>query len=848
VVLNRFKVSYLFILVAALFFIISPGKSFAADLTGIVNGDSVNIRSGGGLTYDVISKANTGDTFTVLSEVAGWVKVKLPDGRDGWIADFLIDIQRSAIVLSDSLSVYEEGSTRTAVIGTLTKNDPVTILKEINGWYQIKSDKIYGWVYGNLLISNYTVSATAVNVYSDASVNVSVIDTISKGDTGQILKEINGWYFIQYGNSQGWIYYKHLTDGSPAPAPVGTPAIVLTQDLKVYQQESTRSSVIGTLKKNEAIKFYKEINGWYQISSQSINGWVYGGILKSSFTVSASLVNIYQEPSLRATLLNQLKKSDTGTILQEINGWYYIKSGTKEGWIYYKHITDGSPTLITFLDNAPGIVTANDLKVYKEASTRTSVIGTLSKDTPVTMVKLINGWYYIQSAKVSGWVYGSVLKSDFTVTASSLYIYQEASVNTPVTDSLSMNDTGTILKEINGWYYIQSGSKEGWIYSKHLTDGSPAPTVSLITRDAIVLPASLAVYKEASTRTAIIGQLVKDQPVTITKMINGWYHITSTSLDGWVYGNLLDSNVKTTVNHVDVYLNPTTRTTIVDTLSANTNIKIVKELNGWYNIQFAEKEGWVYKTHLEKGSPVTPTLNGKMLIASNLYYEPSTTSTIVGMISVNQEVIVTREVNNMYAIESNGIKGWVPVTAVNIKPLAGKVIVLDAGHGGYDGGATGVKYNTAEKDMTLQTVKLLSTKLTALGAKVILTRSTDVYIKLEDRVKVSIDNKADAFVSIHYNSSEANTASGLESFYYHTRDIALAMAIQASLIENINLRDRKAYFNDLHVLRENTQPSTLVELGFLSNPTEEALIRTQSYQETATSAIADGILAYFKGL
>lgn len=780
------------------------------------------------------------------------------------ISTFLVNVPEKssaaeiqAIVLSDSLNVYQDASLRTPVIGAVNKNDKVTILKEINGWSQIQSEKLNGWVYGKLLASHFTVTASSVNVYVDASLRVAVKGTLLKGTTGQISKEINGWYFVQTTAMEGWVYNTHLSEGSPAPATATeNPAIVLSPTLNVYQQESMRSPVIGSIKKDTPVMIQKEINGWYKITSQSINGWVYGGLLPSTFTVSAPSLNIYQEPSLRTAVVSQMQKGNTGTITSEINGWYYIQAGTQKGWIYNTHITQGSPAPVVVAE-IPAIVLSPSLDVYQQESMRSPIIGSIKKDTPVKIQKEINGWYKITSQNINGWVYRGLLNSLFTVSASSLNIYQEPSLRAGVTAQLQKGNSGTITSEINGWYSIVSQGKEGWIYYKHLTEGSPEPIVTILNEEAIVLPDQLAVYRDASTRTPVIGYFDKNQPVTIKQSINGWYQVASPEMTGWVYGNLLKSNVIVKPSRVDVYLNATTRTTIVTTLAAQTAIKIVKENNGWYQIETADLTGWVYKTHLENGSPEYKKLEAVVLADTNLYYEPYDTSRIIGLLSVNQETFVTREVNGWYeTINDQGVRGWAPVSSVMLKqqapqlPLTGKMIVLDAGHGGYDGGASGPLYatgvKTLEKDLTLQTVKQLSVKLTSLGATVVLTRSTDVYIALADRVKVSIANNADAFVSVHYNSSTSSSVSGIETLYYYSnRDLPLASAIHSSLLRYINLPDRKVKYQDLHVLRENTRPSTLVELGFISNPLELALVKTSSYQDRATTAIAEGLLKYF---
>ena len=175
--------------------------------------------------------------------------------------------------------------------------------------------------------------------------------------------------------------------------------------------------------------------------------------------------------------------------------------------------------------------------------------------------------------------------------------------------------------------------------------------------------------------------------------------------------------------------------------------------------------------------------------------------------------------------------------------LKGRVIVLDPGHGGYDSGTRGVTY--LEKTLTLRTALELKPLLESAGAKVIMTRNSDYYLSLTQRVNISNYNKAHAFISLHYNAY-SSTSSGVMTFYYSSsKDAELSSSVQSSLAASTQLRNIGYKYGNYHVLRENRQPAALVELGFLSNPTEEKLVATTTYQKKAANGIYNGLFRYF---
>ena len=177
-----------------------------------------------------------------------------------------------------------------------------------------------------------------------------------------------------------------------------------------------------------------------------------------------------------------------------------------------------------------------------------------------------------------------------------------------------------------------------------------------------------------------------------------------------------------------------------------------------------------------------------------------------------------------------------------------KTIVIDPGHGGKDPGACagGVR----EKDIALDVAKKIRAHLQAVGYGVILTRETDVFVELRDRARMANAAKADLYVSIHCNSVRDNArATGMEVYHYtHASEASkrAARVIYDKLLPVCGLRGRGVKSQDLAVLRETAMPAVLVELGFISNPSDRAKLTNFAWQDDAAQAIADGIVEALK--
>lgn len=195
------------------------------------------------------------------------------------------------------------------------------------------------------------------------------------------------------------------------------------------------------------------------------------------------------------------------------------------------------------------------------------------------------------------------------------------------------------------------------------------------------------------------------------------------------------------------------------------------------------------------------------------------------------------KVQNTAALEPQ-TDGEVVLTQAEIKPL-GITVVLDAGHGGAQPGC--VIGALQEKDIDMAITQRLKLRLEEMGFDVVMTRSSDDDINLSERAEIANEAEGDCFVSIHCNSYEDESISGLECYYYKsTEGKELAEAISRAAGDN-DVLTREIKEGNFQVLRETVMPSVLIEVGYMTNPEELKALASEPYQQTLAESIADGI-------
>lgn len=472
------------------------------------------------------------------------------------------------------------------------------------------------------------------------------------------------------------------------------------------------------------------------------------------------------------------------------------------------------------------IVDAHNLNMRSGPGLTYDVLLKLKKGEEVEVVSTSGEWHEIKYANQTGWI-ASWLTKDQNVTAQStaivsqvdgLNVRSEASIGAAVLERMNTGDEAVMTLSEGDWARIEFRGTNGWVYKEYIEEMvvSPDKSPSIEQPDKTNVDAftvavdALNVRKKASLSSKNIGQIHKSETYNVKEIDGNWLKIElSKKKDGWVYsfhGHL---------------------SSVSETKSAQSS---------------ANKE-------------VTIISNG-----TNIRQQPTTSSPSVLRVDAGQQFEIVSEDGEWFEIilptnEQAYVAKWVVSTnesktvATNKQPrvsgtLQGVTIVIDPGHGGNDRGTTGAR-GTDEKDITLPTAELLAQKLKAAGANVQLTRESDTYVTLRKRVAFSHQHAADAFLSIHYDATIDSSVSGFTTYYANKRQYNLAEAINNGLASTLSIRDRGAQPGDYFVLRENRQNAILIELGFLSNPNEENVLKTENFREQATHGIYNGLLDYF---
>ncbi|MGC9319584.1 MAG: N-acetylmuramoyl-L-alanine amidase [Armatimonadota bacterium] len=189
--------------------------------------------------------------------------------------------------------------------------------------------------------------------------------------------------------------------------------------------------------------------------------------------------------------------------------------------------------------------------------------------------------------------------------------------------------------------------------------------------------------------------------------------------------------------------------------------------------------------------------------------------------------------------------------------VAGKVIIIDPGHGGWDRGAEGPT-GVQEKQVNLRIATRLASMLRHAGAEVRLLRETDCPVgpdgaskreELEARLAASEQPDADFFLSIHNNAvgtGEPISAYGTETYYWTPMSVLPARILQNHLCAELHTRNRFISWRPFYVLRSGDVPRVLVECAFVSNPTEERRMRSDAFVDAAARALAGGLAEFFQ--
>jgi len=171
-----------------------------------------------------------------------------------------------------------------------------------------------------------------------------------------------------------------------------------------------------------------------------------------------------------------------------------------------------------------------------------------------------------------------------------------------------------------------------------------------------------------------------------------------------------------------------------------------------------------------------------------------------------------------------------------------RTVVIDPGHGGHDkGGQWGLVY---EKHLALDLATRLEGEVKKRGFRTVMTRRSDYFISLPERVRIASRYSDAIFVSVHTNYTWKQDVSGLETFYHSGQSQSLASYVHSGMMSKVKVNNRGVKFARFYVIRNTTCPSILVEGGFVSNPNERGRLKSAWFRQSLAEGIADGIMRF----
>ncbi len=185
-----------------------------------------------------------------------------------------------------------------------------------------------------------------------------------------------------------------------------------------------------------------------------------------------------------------------------------------------------------------------------------------------------------------------------------------------------------------------------------------------------------------------------------------------------------------------------------------------------------------------------------------------------------------------------------PPAVQRSQPLAGTTILVDPGHGGDELGSRGPD-GTPEKDVNLAVSLLLQAALEARGARVIMTRTDDSTVGVNDRATQINQTEPTLALSIHYNalpdSGDAQNTAGIGTFWFNTQAHSLAQFLHDYLVTQLDRPSYGVFWNNLALTRPHVAPAVLIELGFMTNPTEFEWVTNPQAQTELAETLAEGV-------
>lgn len=348
--------------------------------------DTVNIRSGPSLSYQLVKQGKKGEKFTIIKEKGDWIQIQLSAAKTGWVANWVVtkssngttttsttnSKKMSAEANTDQLRVRSGPGTSFRIIGYLNKGQAVSVLDENENWLKISATFGEGWVArefidtknnnnnnnndskeedNNKSIGTGIVTET-LNIRNEPSTTGTLIGKLTKGTSITIYSKKNNWLEINYSNQRAWVSsdYVQIGDKDKPSTSNGAIGTVTASNLSVRSDTSLNSDIIGSVSKGQKFTILDEVSNWVKIEYQPGKiGWAAGWYFTrekgnselakdSKVTILHNGTNIRKDPNVQSNVLKRANEGETYPIKAVEDDWYEITlpngtNGYIAGWL-----------------------------------------------------------------------------------------------------------------------------------------------------------------------------------------------------------------------------------------------------------------------------------------------------------------------------------------------------------------------------------------------------------------------------------------------------------------------------------------------------------------------------------
>ncbi|WLR55531.1 SH3 domain-containing protein [Mesobacillus subterraneus] len=861
----------------------SPASKFAepnvTGSIGIVNGDNVNVRRRADISYASIAKISTGRQVKIIDSFINssgeiWYRIEF-DGNVGWILSSLVDVQSTTTAPAPSYSTKTIQVDKSAV--RKGADDSYSVVTYVNSGQSVKvigaftnskgekwsrldlGNNVLGWVNDTAFVKaaftaiTKTIQVDKSEVRKGADGSYSVVTYVNSGQSVKVIDAFTNskgekWSRLNLGNNVfGWVNDRAFVK----PAFTAITKTIQVDKSAVRKGADDSYSVVTYVNSGQSVKVIDAFTNskgekWSRLDlGNNVFGWVNDrAFVKPAFTAITKTI--------------QVDKSA-------------VRKGADDSYSVVTYVNSGQPVkVIDAFTNSKG-------EKWSRLDLGNNVFGWVSD---IAFVKQTVGLPAIGTT-----VYGK---------ADSVTVRRGASTSYTGVATLKLNQAAKIVAHYTGtdgvsWLRLElSPNLLGWVPASSVMTSKAVITTQYVgTKNAVLRSGASYSYK-------VTENLPYFSKVTVLDQFTGtsgdlWYRIKAANGNvGWVPGYELvvsksDYTLRYALNNAPLRRGASTSYSAIATLPENEALIVLRSLGDWLNVETqAGVRGWIYESQTSATSmkrliePTAPIINGDQYLMwkKPANFKPSYQVLSFDRIKINggltditlppfavkgiksveiiqsstfeKSAIITFEPGYTYTLRNDSDKLSIKVITTGLK---GKKIVVDAGHGGKDSGAIGPS-GLMEKTVNLGTALLLKQELEKYGAIVRLTRSTDVFLELYERTDIANTSDYDAFISIHADSY-SSTSRGSSTFYNTSvnfngpQSAEMAKSIQTNMVAALSTYNRGVYNQGLFVNRMNELPSILVELAFMSNPTEEKLLATDAFRQKAAVGIRNGLEEYF---